>query len=62
MPKKIVTRKLYTINLINSSGHCYRTIMGCPYSIVKEWKQTAKALGEKIEYEYERTIKEDYSY
>jgi hypothetical protein len=34
----------------------------CPYSYVKECRSLAKALGEKVEVEYERTIKKDYSY
>ena len=62
MPKKIVTRKLYTIHFLNSSGFCYRSLGGCPYNKVLEEKRLAKAFGEKIEYEYERTIKEEYSY
>ena len=61
--KKTIYRyeKRYTIHFINSSGFCYRSCCDCPYSYVKEQRALAKAFGEKIEVEYERTIRHDYS-
>jgi hypothetical protein len=55
------TQKRYTIHFINSSGFCYRTRCDCPYSYVKEQRALAKAFGETIEIEYERTIKDKYT-
>jgi hypothetical protein len=60
MRKIVKTEKRYTIHFINSSGFCYRSRGNCPYGYVKEQRKIAKALGEKIEVEYERTIKEIY--
>lgn len=60
MRKKVKTEKRYTIHFINSSGFCYRSRGNCPYGYVKEQRGIAKALGETIEVEYERTIKEVY--
>jgi hypothetical protein len=60
--RKFTTEKRYTVHFINSSGFCYRSVGDCPYSYVKECRSLAKALGEKVEVEYERTIKHDYSY
>ena len=50
------TEKRYTIHFLNSSGFCYRSLGNCPYSKVKEERRLAKAFGESIEVEYERTI------
>lgn len=50
------TEKRYTIHFLNSSGFCYRSLGNCPYSKVKEERRIAKAFGESIEVEYERTI------
>lgn len=50
------TEKRYTIHFLNSNGFCYRSLGNCPYSKVKEEKRLAKAFGESIEVEYERTI------
>lgn len=58
--RRYVTEKRYTIDFFTSGGHCYRTQGNCPYSRVKEARQIAKALGEKVEVTYERTIKYEY--
>jgi hypothetical protein len=50
------TEKRYTIHFLNSSGFCYRSLGNCPYSKVKEERRLARAFGESIEVEYERTI------
>jgi hypothetical protein len=50
------TEKRYTIHFLNSNGFCYRSLGNCPYSKVKEERRLAKAFGESIEVEYERTI------
>ena len=50
------TEKRYTIHFLNSSGFCYRSLGNCPYSKVQEERRLAKAFGESIEVEYERTI------
>lgn len=50
------TEKRYTIHFLNSSGFCYRSLGNCPYSKVKEERRLAKAFGESIKVEYERTI------
>lgn len=49
MAKRYVTEKRYTIDFFTSGGHCYRTQGNCPYSRVKEARQIAKALGERVE-------------
>ena len=54
------TEKRYTIHFLNSNGFCYRSLGNCPYSKVKEERRLAKAFGESIEVEYERTI--DYQF
>ena len=59
---KFTTEKRYTVHFYTSGGFCYKSVSDCPYSYVKEQRAIAKALGEKIEIEYERTIKHDYSY
>ena len=58
--RKVKTEKRYTIHFISSSGYCYRSRGNCPYSYVKKQRNIAKALGETIQVEYERTIKEIY--
>ena len=55
------TEKRYNIDFYTSSGFCYRTTMDCPYSYVKECRAIAKALGETIKVEYNRTIKHKYT-
>lgn len=50
----------YTINWLRN-GFCYRTTLDCPWSAVLYAKRVAKLLGEKIEYELERTIVYQYS-
>lgn len=56
---KVRTEKRYNIDWINN-GFCYRTTMDCPYSYVKNARQTAKALGETIKVEYCRTLKYEF--
>ena len=53
---KYRTEKRYTIHFLNSNGFCYRSLGNCPYSKVIEERRLAKAFGESIEIEYERTI------
>ena len=53
---KVRTEKRYNIDWIKN-GFCYRTTTDCPYSYVKNARQTAKALGETIKVEYCRTLK-----
>lgn len=60
--RKFRTEKRYTVHFFTSYGFNYRSVSDCPWSYVKECRALAKALGEKIGVEYERTIKEDYSY
>lgn len=50
--------RYYQINFLRS-GFCYRTTMDVPHTKIKDYKDTAKALGEEIEikYLYTRTIK-----
>ena len=56
---KVRTEKRYIIDWIKN-GFCYRTTMDCPYSYVKNARQTAKALGETIKVEYCRTLKYEF--
>ena len=51
---KVRTEKRYIIDWIKN-GFCYRTTMDCPYSYVKNARQTAKALGETIKVEHLNT-------
>lgn len=62
--KKTIYRyeKRYTIHFLTSDGTCYRSRSNCPWSYVIEQRRIAKAFGEKIEVEYDYTIKHDYSY
>ena len=56
---KVRAEKRYNIDWIRN-GLCYRTTMDCPYSYVKNARQTAKALGETIKVEYCRTLKYEF--
>lgn len=57
--KRVITEKRYFVNWI-SNGFCYRTTANCTWKQVLESKKIAKALGEKIEYEYSHTNKYEY--
>ena len=63
MAKRTITKtqKRYTIHYLTDSGFCYRSRGNCPWSYVKEERRLAKMYGEKIEWEYEGTIKETYT-
>lgn len=54
------TSKRYTIHYLTDYGFCYRSRGNCPYSYVVEQRRLAKEYGEKIEVEYEGTIKIEY--
>ena len=60
--RKFKTEKRYTVHFFTPGGFCYKSTGDCPYSYVKECRAWAKENGSKIEVEYERTIKHDYSY
>lgn len=60
--RKFTTEKRYTIHYFTSGGFCYRSVSDCPWSCVKEARAWAKSCGTKVEVEYERTIKHEYSY
>ena len=49
MRRKIIRKKkIYDVDWIRN-GFCYRTTTGCDWETVKECRETAKLIGEKIE-------------
>ena len=61
MARKIVRRKnIYDVDWYRGDW-CYRTTTGCDWEAVKECRQAAKLMGERIEYQ-KTDVKEDVYY
>lgn len=59
---RIIKRKtkIYSVNWYRGS-HCYRTTMGCTWEDIKNYRRTAKLLGETIKYEHYDTKIDTYT-
>ena len=61
MARKIVRKKnIYDVDWYRGNW-CYRTTTGCDWETVKRYRQLAKLMGERIEYQ-KTDVKEDVYY
>lgn len=51
--------KIYSVDWIRN-GFCYRTTIGCTWEDIKNYRRTAKLLGETIKYEHYNTKVDTY--
>lgn len=57
--KKVIRKRIYNVNWVRN-GFCYHTTTECTMEDIKDMKKVAKALGEKIEYEFDHF--QEYTY